>query len=194
MQGSSYQSITLVLLAGETRAVMAYGRYLRILDNSIATHPQVKIADNPEQELQAGVGIEIFGGQENSFSNVLVRNPAAGVMTLKIAISSGQIDDSRLTLTGTILTQPAQTATGTDAADITTGAAAKVFSSASCKSVLIQADFTNGANVFLGFANTVSATRKVIALSAGMAFQFDNFNGDIWAYSAAAQKISVSSW
>lgn len=193
MQGSVYQHIQITLAASEVREIAVAGSYLRILSNSITTDPYIQFDGGPRQVIKAGLGIKLEFGK--TFGRVTITNADAGAaMTLKIACGDGSIDDSSFVVSGTVPVQPSQSSTGTDAADVATGAAAKVFASATCKSVLIQADFTNGANVFIGFANTVSATRKVIALSPGMAYQFDNFNGDIWAFSVAAQKISVSYW
>lgn len=131
----------------------------------------------------------------SNFYTLRFYNNYSGSITGLVAVSDGSIRDSRFNLvSGAIPTTPLQATTGTYADDVTTGAAAKVFTSAACKSILIQADFLNTAQVFLGFDSSVSGTHKVVALSPGMAYQFDNFNGDIYAYSAAAQKISVSKW
>ena len=193
MRGSIYQHIQVTLAANESRDIAISGSYLRILSNSITTSPYIQFDSAPSQVIKPGIGVKLADGQ--SFGRVTITNPSTtSAMTLIIASGDGSIDDNSLVISGSVPVYPAQASTGTDAADVTTGAAAKVFTSATVKSVLIQADFTNSANVFIGFNSSVAADRKVIALSPGMAYQFDNFNGDIYAYSSAAQKISVSYW
>ncbi len=84
---------------------------------------------------------------------------------------------------------------GTYGADVATGAAAKVVAKAGTITAFrIFADIANTAPVYLGFDNGVLATKKIIALQPGMMWGEDNLKADIWAYSAAAQKISVSQW
>lgn len=62
-------------------------------------------------------------------------------------------------------------------------------------SFLLFADLANTGTIYIGFDNTVSATKKIMALNSGDTMLIDNFKGDIWAFaSGTGQKLSVSYW
>lgn len=170
MQGTTYQSITLVLAAGESRSLVAYGNYFRILDNSISTHPLVRIGGESEQEFQAGVGIDLPASSD-SFIQIMVRNPALVSMTLKVAIASGKVDDSRLSLTGSVNTieQPINTL-GSPAAITIDATGTLTAADATIRERVLQ---NNGAkSIWIGatLATTDPAANRGIKIAAGGSF------------------------
>lgn len=108
-----YQYIPLTLAANEVRPVAAYGRYLRILDNSLngTKDPAVRIGTQTEQTLPAGVGIDLNSANSsqdpnNFFAQLVVRNTSSTTqMVLNIAINDSPVDDSRLQLTALVSTK-----------------------------------------------------------------------------------------
>jgi len=101
MQGTTYQNIQITLAAGAATTINAYGRYFRILENSITTNPMVRIGAESEQEIPAGLGMELPDNGEN-FTQIALRNPATEQMVLRVAVSSGKVDDNRLSFSGTV--------------------------------------------------------------------------------------------
>jgi len=192
--GSYYQKVSMTLAAGESRPFAAYGSKLKLLSNSISTSPKIIIGSETEQEIDAGIGIKL---SDDNFNSLRFKNPhATDSMTITFSVASGDVDDSRLVLSGTVNIHSSDTAqSGTFGNDVTTGTASKVVDKTNTTNGWrVFADNNNSDVVYLGFDNTVSATKKVIALSAGMMYGEDNYKGDVYAYSASSQKISISQW
>jgi len=86
------------------------------------------------------------------------------------------------------------TAAGTFAADVNVSTVASVLAAnTSRKSLLICADVTNTALVYLGYADTTTSTKKIAALAAGQSLSMDDYRGPIYAISASGtQKLNVS--
>lgn len=177
------------LNANETKTFEIYGDYIFLLANSgVDGTLKISFDNNGEVEMPVGTILKL----RNVFNRVFIRNTDTVATTFKIMAGQGDIDYKALVLSGNITTTPGQSNTGANAADVTTGAAAKIVTGAANYGVIIQASDANTANVFIGFANTVSATNKVIALAPGQIYVFDKWKGDIWAFSAAPQTISVT--
>lgn len=179
------------LAAGAIETIEVYGDFVFLKSNSGADDTlKISFDNNSETIIPVGVILKL----NNSYQRIILKNTDVVSSTFVLLSGQGQIDYKALVLSGTIVTGPAQSATGTFAADVATGAAAKVFATTTTKSILIYADLANTAPVFLGFDNTVSATKKIVAMNPGATYEFTNFMGDVWAFSAAAQTISVSNW
>lgn len=128
----SYQNIKLVLAAAESRSLGVYGRYFRVLANTNASfNPQVRIGNNPAQDVPSGVGIDLFDGADpaspnNTFVNLTITNPdPSNPMTVTIATSNGHVDDNRFAVSTTLNTKDANSdAMKTDLDAINTATAA----------------------------------------------------------------------
>lgn len=86
--------------------------------------------------------------------------------------------------------------TGTFASDVSltaTATAVKVITGANVQvSFGIFADYANTDYIYLGFDNTTTDTKKIVALKAGQLYSIDNFKGDVYAYSTTGtQKLSA---
>lgn len=140
------------------------------------------------------------------FNRFFITSTAQAGKTIKFVISSYAselfaVQDNRsqgnqTTLLTTINTQLVGDATGTFASDVSLTAAAtavKVITGASVQvSWGVFADYANSDQIYLGFDNTTTNTKKMVALKAGQLFSIDNFKGDIYAYGATGtQKLSA---
>ncbi len=179
------------LAAGAIVIIEAYGQFVFLRSNT-GTDDTLKISFNNNSETIIPVGVILKLNEP--YNRIVLRNTDTVSTSYVLLCGQGTIDYKALVLSGTIVTGPSQSAAGTFAADVATGASAKVFATTTAKSIVIQADTTNTDLVYLGFDVTVSATKKIVALQPGAFYEFTNFNGDIWAFSAAAQKVSVSNW
>lgn len=126
------------------------------------------------------------------FKTVQIVNTTNASITYTLVVSYGAIDFKGLVIASAITTLSSQNGTGTYASDVTTGAAASVFTALSNLAIILCADPSNTANIYIGFDNTVSASKKVIALQPGQIYVFNSYKGALWAFSSGAQKLSVS--
>ncbi len=63
------------------------------------------------------------------------------------------------------------------------------------KACILQAKSTNTGIVYVGFDNTVTSTKWIAELQAGMSFAVDDYRGDLWARaSAAGQLVGWGEW
>lgn len=180
------------LAAGAIVTFEAYGDYVFLLSNS-GTANTLKVSFDNGAEQVIPVGLVLHRNQV--YTRIILRNTDTGSTTFTILAGQGQLDYKALVIGNTITVGPSQSTSGTAAADVATGAAAKIYTMvAGIKSIFVQADYLNTDQIYLGFDNTVTATKKFIALAPGQVWEGLNINCDIWAFSAAAQKASVSSW
>lgn len=82
--------------------------------------------------------------------------------------------------------------------EITVGNAAAVeilAANATRKACIIQAKSTNTGIVYIGFDNTVTTTKWIAELQAGMPFTVDDYRGDLYARAdAAGQLVGYGEW
>jgi len=101
MNGKAYEVYELVFGANERKELPYYGRTARVLYNSSLTDLSIQIGDDfGLQRLPQGVGFRMPGDQ--FFNKIALTNNAGTSVTVYFAVSSGEIDDSRFTLTGSI--------------------------------------------------------------------------------------------
>lgn len=198
---ASVQTLTLPLDNARTDELLEIAGLLIYVEGTTDANTSLQIKHN---EISSGlITLTKSYGAVFPFYRLFLTNTAQAGKTITLTISQAspfQIIDNRsaqdsLSVLSSIKTQAVGPAAGTYASDITTGAAAKVVAKAGTITAFrIFADIGNTAPVYLGFDTNVLATKKIIALQPGMMWGEDNFKGDVWAYSAAAQKISVTQW
>jgi len=141
------------------------------------------------------------------FDKLLITTPAAqvGTMTLIYATEAPdllQIIDHRSAMSGNltaILEQLAgDVAPENWGNEITVGNAAGVLvlaANADRKGCCLQAKSTNGGIIYLGFDDTVTTTKWIAELQAGVPFTIDDYRGDIYARaSAVGQLVGWGEW
>lgn len=198
----AYRYCPMTLAAGETRPLNQFGRYCRVLYNSIATDPMIRIGGEPEQVIPAGVGVDLYDGIDptQNFDQVTVRNPAGVAMDLVIGVSNAQIADSRLYLIGsTVFSDILDQLKGGVAAlnwglVTVAGAATSIAASnTSRRSIMITALAANTGVIYIGYDNTVSNSKYIIALNAGDSWGADDYQGAVYGLAAVAnEKVSLS--
>lgn len=202
----AYRYIPVSLAAGETRALGAFGRYCRVLANSLSgTEPYVRLGSQPEQIIPAGVGVDLLDGKDlekTTFDEVIVRNPSAiDAMALVLAISNAKVDDNRLHLIGStvfddILDQlkGAGVAHDWDVVAISDAVATEICPAyTERKSVMVVAYPGNNGVIYLGWDNTVANNKYFVTLNPGDSFYCDDcraslfglasINGDLVSFS-----------
>jgi len=97
MQKQHYASFRFTLAAGRSLTIPVYGTGFRVLDNSLATNPEISIEGGSFYEIAAGTGAKHLP----AFSRLEFRNPSASNMALWIAVTEGEIDDTRTIITAT---------------------------------------------------------------------------------------------
>lgn len=160
---------------------------------------------------QPAIEFHRMTGLITPFDKLYITTPAgqAGNLILLIGTEAPQlleiIDNRSATITGIGEIRDelrGQTAAGTFAAVAVGVVAVQVFAAnANRHACIIQAPSTNTRNIFLGFANTVTAGGGppgglwLAELQPGMAFSVDDYRGPIFAIATlAAQVVGVGEW
>lgn len=166
MPGPIYQQITLTLIAGESRDVNIYGGYLRVLSNSSATNPKVSIAQGPEQDIKAGIGVKLKDA--SAFGKVTFRNPSVAAMTLTIATGDGDIDDSSLVISGDVPTYSVFNGVESPAAVTVTDAGQALAADTAVRERWLQNN--GGSDIWIGDSNVDPANKRgyKIVVGAGL--------------------------
>lgn len=190
LRDTVYRYYSGTLAAGQSIILEAQGDYIFLISNSGAANTlNVSFANTANQPLPVGLILR----NNTIFDRITLENKDVAATTWVMAIGSGYIDYKALVISTAISIDPSKATSGTFAADVATGAAAQIVASnANVKAVLIQADFANTAPVYIGYDVTVSATKKIIALQPGDTYIVDRYSGALFAFSAAAQTVSVS--
>lgn len=196
---SFYQYFSVDIPANSTREINVYGRNMVILSWDGTLDAEIRLGDQPEQTFPAGIAVElpVNSGGQLYFNKALIRNPNGSTATLKIAFSAGKIDDRRLTLSGTTFSDILAELRGETApqgfglVSVGTTVTKVVASNTDRKSVLIQNPPTNTGLMYIGYDNTVLATKYVAVISPGQIFSCDDYRGDLWALgTVASEKVS----
>lgn len=155
---------------------------------------------------QAAVTYVKQTGVQSPFSKLLITTPTGQTGTLKLLIGTElptlvRPIDNRAAISGDIVAVRDElrgdTTPETVGVEKTVGAAAVEIISVNAdrKGCMLQAKSTNTGIVYVGFDNSVTATRWVAELLASMAITFDDYRGDLWAYgSAAGQLVGWGEW
>lgn len=170
----------------------AYGDFIFLRSNS-GTDDTLKISfdNNAETIIPVGIILRL----NKPFSRIILKNSDSASTDFVLLIGQGNIDYKALVLSGTIVTGPAQSSTGTYAADVSVTVAAQINAAGTSKRVVIQADPANTDLVHIGLDNGVLTTKKVYSLQAGQVLEISDYKGDLWAIAqAGTQKLSVSKW
>lgn len=145
-----------------------------------------------DDQNQQGLLIGQVVGTSQPFKTVQVVNSTNTNITFTAVITYGVIDFKGLVIPNGVATTAVQKTAGTFAADVATGAAAKVVASPTNVRIYLFADAANTDLVYMGFDNSVTATKKIFGISSGQLIVLDAWAGDMWAFSTVAQKLSVS--
>lgn len=200
--GSFYRYYPVTIPANESREINVHASFIIVLAWDGANKPLIRVGNEPEEQFPSGIAVQLplslqSDGKKAFFGKVVIRNDNASDSVLEIAFAAGQIFDSRLTLTGSALdsllaeAQGETSPQGFGLVTIGTGVVKAVASNTDRKSVLIQNPPTNTGLMYVGFDNTVLATKYICVLSAGQIFSTDDYRGDIWCLgTVAAEKIA----
>lgn len=197
---SAYRFYRVTLTPGQILNIASYARFITILSNTISTNVKMSINGDSFEELPSGLSVELPPEENFEFLNIQ-NTHATDNMTIEFSLSAGRIMDNRLVISGSTFTDILNELKGDSTpenwgADVSVGNAATVELlnvNTSRKSALIQSDITNTGIIYIGFDNSVSATKKICALLPGGVYSVDDYQGDLWAIaSVAAQKVSAS--
>ena len=111
MAKQTYASIRFTMAAGRQHTIAMFGNFLTILDNSLATNPEVSIDGAPFYEIPQGVSVKV-----TPFGKVECKNPSGSSMDLWVAMSAGEILDNRANFSGNISVEDITDAIATPAA------------------------------------------------------------------------------
>lgn len=149
---------------------------------------------------QPAIPYQVHTGAETPFSTLYITTPAgqAGVMHLIYATEAPEflrlIDHRSTSVAGVggILDElRGDVAPENWGTEITVGAAAVAILAANAarKSCSIQSKSVNAGLVYIGFDNSVTTTKWVAELQAGMSYAIDDYRGPLFAYASIAGQL-----
>lgn len=189
--------------AGEYRPIYFYSELLTILSNSASDKIFVGIGELTPVPLKAGLQFKLPQG--STFNKIMLFNQAAVQTTTEFILSTGDVRDNRMSVSGQIdvndadvLAQLRGIATaGTSGTEKTVGIAAGLVLAANTNRVgfSVQAKEANTGLIYIGFADTVTASAWIAQLQPGMSMSLDNYRGPVYAIaSAAGQLLGWGEW
>lgn len=200
MGKSIYRDYQRTIAAGETIEINVFGRFLTLLENDGTNDALVSIAGQGEERFPAGVSVElpVENGREEFFGLLRIRNDNAGAIIIRLATSAGKIFDNRLLLSGSVFAdilnqlQGDSDFVGYGQVAISSTVATQIVAAATTrKSVIIQNLPTNTGVMYIGYDNTVTATKNIVTLAPGQSYETDDFRGTLFALAAVnSEKVS----
>jgi hypothetical protein len=191
------QPFTEVLAAGEVRTIHAYSQFITILENTAANEINIGIGDMQPVQLRAGLQFEL--PQDDAFSKIILYNQAAVQTTVSFILSIGRVFDNRLTISGTVFSNLLTATQGPLAAatynTFTTNAGAYkslLAANANRVSYSVENLSTNAQPVYIGYDNTVTASKYAMSLLPGESISEDKYRGPVYVFCTAAQAIMYS--
>lgn len=186
-----YVTYDYTIAAGAKQTINAYGRFITLLENSNGSvNPRLQINGQRGGELIAGLSIELPAFER--FNKMDLVNNGGSAMSVKVAISNGQIFDSRFVASSAIPTKSGGAFTSPAAATVVDAAAAAVIvaADADTKTVILQNnDAANG--VWIGGADIDAANDRGTFLAAGAALILDT-SAAIYAENISGANVDIS--
>lgn len=188
-----YQFLDAVLLNNEVRTFAVVGKYIRVITWNSATPLKISFDGSTFHNINAGMYIKL-PDTEASFTLIYLQNLTGGNLLVELGVSSGEIGDNRLTVTGVVTSSfpGLAVAAGYDLVAISNVAATQIVAAnAARRSILIRNLATNGGNMYLGFTNAVTALKYIICLTPGEFYSNSDYTGAIFALSTVLnEKVS----
>lgn len=159
-----YQFYRRTIGAGATETLNVSGSFLEVLTTTGAANIRISIDNSDMQELPSGVSLKLPEGE--AFTQLQFYNSELVGVVIELAISAGDLKDSRLVLTATINTKITSNTFTTPAA-LAVAAAAPGAAAIAADSTRYEAILTNvGANpVWAGDANVDGANNRGILIA-----------------------------
>lgn len=189
-QQATFQYKTRTINGGASFTDFVVGNFFYLVSNTNANAAtKFLVSFNNQSSNACPVGLEF----DTNYTQINFVNNDVNPATIVYFTGNGKVNYHSSAITGSITSSPAQAASGTYAALVATGAVAKIFTaSTACYAIYLQADVANTAPIFIGFDNGTTAGKYVIFLEPGDIYVFNNYNGNLYAYSAAPQNLAVS--
>ena len=184
MVNNIYQFISSTILNNEIRTFGCTGKYARILKWNSATPLKISFDGSSFQDISAGMFIKLSDSAD-PFTLIYVQNLTGGDLLLEMGISSGEIGDNRLTVTGTVISSIPGLAVaagyGLVAISSAAGGTLVAASNAARRSIIIQNLKTNGGDMLIGFDTaTLDVTKYVVRLAPGDVYTNSDYTGAIY--------------
>lgn len=195
-----YKSVSVLLPYNKPIPFYVYGKYFRILSNSLNIDPLVSFNDQAAESIPAGIGIDLTEDKEdkgNALTKIEITNPSTTSMTLRFVVSIGRIDDNRVfydPYMASILSEisiirqdleritfPNEWGSGQvdDQPTILLDDEKKRFS------FFIQNSPLSGSILYIGYNSNVSENMCVVALEKGETFYREKYVGEVFICASA---------
>jgi len=186
-QSSIYRHFTRTIPAGAIQTINVYANYITILDNDTSTDVKISINNQSFENLPKGLSIELPEGS-NVATDVKFQNNSGGTMMLTFAVSSGKIQDSRLTISGSTFDDILKQSTGSvnvgTYGSFTTSSAVPgtiaIPSNVNRSSFSILNPESNTGTTYIGKDTNLSSTNYMVKLEPGEYFEGNDYLGDVY--------------
>jgi len=165
-----------------------YGEFIILLSYTGSDNIKIALNNNPFQEFPTGIYHRLPDGQV--ITDVKFKNTSGGAVTLGYALGSGIIQNSNMTLAGTLSVDPVPAVFETPAAAaVTDSAAVVVAADTDSQALLFQ---NNGGNaIWLGDSNVTPASSRGIKLDPGATLPMET-KGAVYARCASGLTSTLS--
>jgi len=181
---------SLTLLAGQRTPVYEVASFFMLISNTGSLRVKVSIENDPLSEFP--IGYEYREKGEGFFHRIDFQNPNAGTVVVEYILSTGLVRSSpQVTALADILQELQGVSTGAayDTEKNIGVAASQVFAvNAARHSLSCQAKSTNGGIIYLGYDDTVLATKWIAELESGQSYSTDDWRGTIYAIATVADQ------
>ena len=176
----------LKVAAGAEETLVIVGSFVQVLDANQGF--KVGLDRSPTQFIQAGLGISAEQGER--FKTLTIDNSEnAAELTVTVAVGTGRLRDSRLSLTGDISTATPTSLSSADDVHLPANTASPILlSNASRKEAIITNPKTNSLLIRIGDSHVGAA--RGMELHPGQTLILGT-EAEIWGYSASDQNVGV---
>ena len=189
-QQATFQYKTRTIAGGGVFTDYVVGNFFYLVSNTNANaSTKFLVSFNNQSTNACPVGLEF----DTNYTQINFYNSDTNPATIVYFTGNGKVNYHSAVLSGVVTVAQQQAASGTYGALVALGAAASIFAGGTaCDAIYLQADAGNAATAYIGFSNAVSATNYVIALQPGQIYVMNNYNGNLFAFGTAGDKLAVS--
>jgi len=177
-----YQAYRRPLQIGEVMDFAAYGKYVCILTWNNAIDLMISIEGQSFFPIKAGMSVRL-PDMDKAFYNLRFQNNTGAITVLEFALSDGSIQDNRFNTVGivNVFVPGFAPAAGFNLVPCLAAAGGTVIVPANParRSIIIRNLIGNTDTIYIGFDNTLTNAKYVIALAVGEVYTNSDYAGEI---------------
>jgi len=185
MSESNYRVYEVSIPAGAAITAHMSGNFLRVITAAAAFEVAFD-GNGSHNRIEQGLQVHVAGG----FQEISLYNPTGAALDVTLGVSTGGIDDSRLSLPGTLTVTPTRATGFADGADVAlvAGVATLILAASASRHQAVVTNIT-GADIRIGGATVAAARGTPVANNGTMVI---DGGGAVYGFSAGGGNVAVS--